>query len=397
MIANVSNVKINDTSLNQCRFLIYSGDLYFCQYQQSSFDYYYKVTHQLSISTSKKYSNSVSLRADTFDYFGNLLKSVDEKGTEIEYSYSNGNVVQVNAKNTLSNNEGNNVTQNITRYYEYDYNRLKSECCKLNGNHIGLGYTYYLPTGNVNTIYDVSDSQNLISNSYSNNKLLKVNFYNKFTDENNQQVNKTTIRDFEYNDNSLTSIQDDNAIKYSFEYYKNGLIKSVKIGNKTFVSYKYDHIDGLDIKTISYEYGKTVTDDSLYIEQERITYNKYGKVLKVERKKIGHVDFEMHYEVSYETKKTSNVDYQDFENAKLLSIEGDLGYNYVYDMDRTIIKQSDPLNLSYQNMSGKTLSVIFANKDGEIMEMGKNLYTATQLCPTGEIIIRIDYIKSGVN
>ena len=74
--------------------MLFSGNLYFYQYNRYSFEYFYKEIRVITSSDAKYFVNSKTYREDTFDYYGNLLKSVDEKGTTTEYSYLNGDVTQ---------------------------------------------------------------------------------------------------------------------------------------------------------------------------------------------------------------------------------------------------------------------------------------------------------------
>lgn len=70
------------------------------------------------------------------------------------------------------------------------------------------------------------------------------------------------------------------------------------------------------------------------------------------------------------------------------------GYNYIYDMDKLTLDTYNRLtNISYINFAGMTLYVVFANNNGEQLY---SISDATQLCPGGEAIIRVDYIKKEV-
>lgn len=69
------------------------------------------------------------------------------------------------------------------------------------------------------------------------------------------------------------------------------------------------------------------------------------------------------------------------------------GYNYIYDMDRTILMDNQPVELSAKNFSDMTLYVVFGNENGEPIYSFEDY---NQLCPSGEAIIRIDYVKKEV-
>lgn len=85
----------------------------------------------------------------------------------------------------------------------------------------------------------------------------------------------------------------------------------------------------------------------------------------------------------------------DLHNSAIAMKKYSEGYNYIYDMDKIIVDGSNEYyDLNYLNFAGMTLYITFSNSDSEALY---EINDFTQLCPSGEAIIRVDYIKKEVN
>ena len=97
----------------------------------------------------------------------------------------------------------------------------------------------------------------------------------------------------------------------------------------------------------------------------------------------------------FEDKLPSTLTAVELHNPLVAMKKHNEGFNYIYDMDRLIVNGSNEhYEMGYINFADMTLYIVFANNNTEAIS---SLDDLTQLCPSGEAIIRIDYIKKEVN
>lgn len=251
-----------------------------------------------------------------------------------------------------------NISINIRKPFYKSY-KLKSQALDYVEN-----YTYYsgdvvkgiLTSGSTDTKYGIVKNTHLATTSFydavtvnntiellSNDDLNDICFIDIIaSDENGESISLTK----KYN-NSIKYLADDN------------FIFATNIVNNNDFTYNPSNFDETKI------YGNK---DELVKHQDKV------------------------YVIFKGESKTYNA--LDLHNTSLAKKKYSEGFNYIYDMDRTAVNQyNEPIDISNINFIDMKLSVVFSDINGAQMH---SLSDYTQLCPSGEAIIRIDYIKNEV-
>ena len=202
----------------------------------------------------------------TYDDYGNVLTAAGSDGITYTYTYNEYGLL---TSTTVTNSNDNTTLTSSTEYSDLTSNYVKSET-DTDGNTTLYGYNedtgllmwiqYPEDTGNTRTTYTYDSKYNLVSTT----KHL----------EDGREVTVST----EYTSGLQTSITHSNTASksttYSMEYYNFDLLKNIKAGNRTLVTYTYNNLLERELSSLSY--GNGATEEYAYDSQGQlisITYN----------------------------------------------------------------------------------------------------------------------------
>lgn len=232
------------------------------------------------------------------------------------------------------------------------------------------GHTYY--RGDV--VKGTNESGNEVTYGVvKNTHVASSTFYDALNVENKiVELKNDNLSDISYIDVMATDGQNDILSltkKYNVDY--------AHIENDDFVfSANISAINNFNLKPLEFDNSKIFGDANYLVKhQDKVFVVKKGEKDENE---------------NYPQIQLTALDLRDTTIATKKYSEG---YNYIYDMDRTMLIDNQPIDLSAKNFSDMTLYVTFGNANGEQVYAFDDY---TQLCPSGEAIIRIDYIKKEV-
>jgi hypothetical protein len=273
-----------------------------------------------------------------------------------------------------------NISINVRKPF-YRTHELKDVAFEYIPGEEGTSYQYYegeIVKGKVSGTEDVFG---IVTRTH----IAETDFYNAMINGDIMELPSEYLTDVHYidivspSDNGLYSL----TKKYNNDYKNLDFENTIFTANITKInSFGFNPSTFNPNETDEEKQLKCGPDGALVKYQDRIFYT-HPKV-NIGTSRILNV---------YDLHNVSNINDSEDEFEPMTIKKYSEGYNYIYDMDRTIIRQSEPINMSLQNMCGRTLSVMFADKQGQPIT---NFTNSTQLCPTGELIVRIDYIKNEV-
>ncbi len=224
----------------------------------------------------------------TYDLFGNeLSKKDDNEFTVTNTIDSNGYITKVTNKNNNQNYDNSDPNNKIYQYYNYDKDRVKKIYSKLNNEDIGLQYGYkndgeLLIEQEIQYPYIVKNEF-----EYSKDKISRITFYpgsvyksNKF-----EYDNKNLLKKILREDNDTADTKD----CYEFIYDTRNNLSQVKIFGTLYCNISKTYDNGLVIVTIKYPSGREIKE----------SYDKYGRINKIEKRNSSSEEFIIDKEFSY--------------------------------------------------------------------------------------------------
>ncbi|MDD2907836.1 MAG: polymorphic toxin type 33 domain-containing protein [Candidatus Gracilibacteria bacterium] len=350
--------------------------------------------------------NDIIITKTKYDSLGNIIKTIDAKGNETNYTYdifsrlvqvedSLGNIVQ----NSYDKNDNlvekkiiSSANKTITTNYTYDSdNRLISETNSLNKTKT---YTY----NKLNQVISKTDEEGNITNfTYTYTGKVKTETLIS------NSGNKTTTYTYDSLGNML-SITDSEGNITNYEYdILNRLVKQIYADNKE-LNYEYDTNNNLVQKTdpngtiINYTYdsqnrliSKNITNGNgiIGITNETYSYDELGRL--VEANDSNNHKLQFSYDslgrMITETQSGSLVSYDYDNNNNLTSITNpnNKTTNYTYDnLNRITNIGYDSNNIATYNYTGlENTSLIYTNN--------------TSIVKTYDNLSRINSLNNEVN
>ena len=275
----------------------------------------------------------------TITEYQNNMKVYDIKEDKIFVSFTkdeNNNLISY--QNIKANEKPN--TSLFT--YSYDeFNRLKEVLEFSNNSYIKDEITYYPLTSLPKNIkYNIGDKTILYTNSYLNNNIIKVkegsketnyeyDSMNRLVKENDYsykynthqfletiECNNKEIRRFEYTDNKLTKvIENDKIINIEYDRYGN----IIKLGNSNIKYNKRLLMESYDDITYEYNYQGIRTKKTKANEYEIKYYLDYDKIIEEEKKdlKTNEITRLIYY---YEARGIRGISYKKNEEERYYSL-----------------------------------------------------------------------------
>ncbi len=293
--ANVTNVfyvkSEEETDILQANILISNETDLYAMIEKISYELNNDVLYNKVISKHIYYKKDKKHKMTSsviYDLFGNeLSKKDDNEFTVTNTIDSNGNITKVTCKNNHQHYDNSDPNNKINHYYVYDKDRVNKVYSKLNNEDIGLQYKYN-NDGELLIEQEIK-SPCIVRNEfeYLNDNISRITFYpgsvyksNKF-EYNNKNLLKKILR--EDNDTAVTKDC------YEFTYDIRNNLSQVKIFGSLYCDISTTYDNGLVRVTIKYPSGREIKE----------SYDKYGRINKIEKRNSSSEEFIIDKEFSY--------------------------------------------------------------------------------------------------
>ena len=340
MIGSVTNVRyqINniEKALEEFKFVLYSGNEYCYSYERFDFDFTNLKRNIKTSSISKGYDNSTAYLIKQLDDYGNVVSERNERGILKTYTYTNGDLTMENLSldddnyNSMYDMIGN-TDNNIKKYYSYSNNRLSEEYEYIGTIPVGFKYTYD-NLGNVKMLKGKNENVYKTFQYNSDNEALSKVCFN--TAEKFNQIN--------YTNNNVVGLKCKDTVVSTYNYDSYNEVNNVRLYGQVYHGVTREYNSGLLTEIITYPTG----------ESERITYDKYNRVTKHERKDSPSSSYYVYKK--YEYGISSGLTSSDSANNKLVKVN-----NSFNDDNRISVHY-------YYNGLGNITDVIYNNYAGTV-------------------------------